>query len=132
MAHVSDTAGFSLLEALVALFLISVVVLAAAPMFMHAAQAIDAGADMGSVGSIAVDRAERLRQQIWRDLGAGGSLDADIDGYFDSTDPNFLIRWQITDNVTPSHSKTITVLAMARGTLPGPRRRVELTLIRGR
>lgn len=87
---------------------------------------------MGSVGAIAVDRMEQLRQELWRNVKVGGSLTANVDGYFDDSDPDFLVRWRITDNASPTHSKTITVLAVARGNQPGPRRRVELTSARGR
>ena len=46
-----NAAGFSLLEALVAIFLTSIALLAAAPMFVHASHATDVSADMGSVGA---------------------------------------------------------------------------------
>ena len=75
---------------------------------------------------------QQLRQEVWRDLDAGGSLTEDVAGFVDDADPRFLTRWQITDNAEPTETKTIRVVAMARGDLPGPRRRVELTLIRGR
>ena len=131
MATARIAAGFTLLETLVALFLAGVATLAAAPMFMHAAHANDAGADLGAVGVAAVDCLERLRKAPLRDLEAGGSLTSDLDGYFEAT-PNHAVRWTILDNAAPSKTKTITVLAMAPGNQPGPRRRVELTLVRGR
>jgi type II secretory pathway pseudopilin PulG len=125
-------AGFSLLEALVALLLTAGALLAVAPMFMQAARANDAGADMGSVGTIAVDRMEQLRQELWRNVKSGGSLTSNVDGYFDDSNPDFLVRWRISTNASPTYTKTITVLAVARGDQPGPRRRVELTSARGR
>jgi type II secretory pathway component PulJ len=125
-------AGFSLLEALVALLLTAGALLAVAPLFMQAASANDAGADMGSVGAIAVDRMEQLRQELWRNVRTGGSLTTNVDGYFDDSSPDFLVRWQISGNASPSYTKTITVLAVARGDQTGPRRRVELTSARGR
>jgi hypothetical protein len=99
---------------------------------MQAASANDAGADMGSVGAIAVDRMEQLRQELWRNVRTGGSLTTNVDGYFDDSSPDFLVRWQISGNASPSYTKTITVLAVARGDQTGPRRRVELTSARGR
>ena len=132
MVGSSNAAGFTLLETLVALFLTAVAVLAAAPMFIHASHANDAGAAMGTVGSLALDRQEQLAHEKWRDLDAGGSLTSDVAGYYDDSDPDYLTRWIISDNVTPSSSKTITVLTTARGSQLGPRRSVQLTTIRGR
>ena len=132
MALMRPSAGFTLIETLIALVLTAIAVLAAAPMFMHAANAQDAGADMGTVGTMAVDRLEQLRQVRWRDLDVGGSLTADVDGYFDDSAPDYLVRWQIVDNTSPTGSRTITVLATARTNRPGPRRRVEVTAVRGK
>ena len=55
-APAADARGFSLVEVLVALFLIGLGVLAAAPMFIYAMQGNATGADFGSVGAIAVER----------------------------------------------------------------------------
>jgi len=127
-----NSRGFSLLETLVAMFLTTVSVLAVAPMFIHATRANDASADMGSIGAIALDRVEQLTRQPWRDLQPGGSLSADVDGYFSASDQEFQVRWQITDDPTASKSRAITVVVVARDAQIGPRRRVELTVIRGR
>jgi hypothetical protein len=125
-------AGFTLLETLVALFLTTVAVLAVAPMFMHAAHGHDAGGDLGTVGVLAVDRLEQLRQVRWRDVEPGGSLTVNLAGYFDDSTPGYLVRWVVTDNPSPSGTRTIVVQAAARGNQPGPRRRVEVTATRGR
>ena len=127
-----NSSGFSLVETLVAMFLTTIAALAVAPMFIQAARANDAGADMGSVGAIALDRLEQLTQQPWRDLQPGGSLTADVDGYFSASDEEFQVRWLITDDPAASKSRAITVVALARDGQIGPRRRVELTVIRGR
>jgi len=127
-----NAAGFSLLEALVAIFFTSAALLAAAPLFVHASHATDAGADMGAVGAIAVDRMEQLRQELWRNFGTGGSLTTNVAGFFDDSDPDFLVRWQVTDNVSPSQTRSITVVVLPLTDQLGPRRSVEITSIRGR
>jgi len=127
-----NTNGYSLIETLVALFLTLVIALAVTPMFLQATQANDAGADMGQVGVMAVDQLEQLTRRPWRDLRPGGSLSADVDGYFDASDDAFLVRWEISDHPVATHSRAITVVATARGDQIGPRRRVELTVVRGR
>ena len=127
-----NAAGFSLLEALVAIFFTSAALLAAAPLFVHASHATDASADMGAVGAIAVDRMEQLRQELWRNLGTGGSLTSDVAGFFDDSDQDFLVRWQVSDNGSPSQTRSITVLVLPLTDQMGPRRGVEITAMRGR
>ena len=126
------SSGFSLLETVFALFLTSVTMLAVAPLFIQAARSNETGADMGSVGVIARDQVEQLVQLPWRDLDPGGSLTADVTGYFDNGDPEFRVRWVIVNEPSATHTRSITVLAEARVNQIGPRRRIELTAIRGR
>ncbi len=127
-----NVAGFSLLEALVAIFLTSIALLAAAPMFVHASHATDVSADMGSVGAIAVDRMEQLRQELWHNLDTGGSLTSNVAGYFDDSDPDFLVRWQVSDNASPSQTRSITVRVLPFTDQSGPRRSLEISSMRGR
>lgn len=122
--------GFTLVEVLMALFLIGIGVLAAAPMFMYAMQGNATGADLGSVGAIAVERMEQLRAADYVTLTAGGSLTANVAGYFDTSDPNYTVRWTIADNVNPVKSKTITVRAVAVRQVVGMRKDVVLTTMR--
>lgn len=131
-ASAADTRGFSLVEVLVALFLIGLGVLAAAPMFVYAMQGNATGADFGSVGAIAVERMEQLRSQTFVNLPAGGSLTVSQNGYSDLTDPDYILRWRITDNANPPTIKTITVRAIAVRQVVGQRKEITLTTLRGR
>ena len=128
----ANARGFSLVEVLVALFLIGLGVLAAAPMFIYAMQGNATGADFGSVGAIAVERMEQLRSQTFVNLPAGGSLTVSEAGYSDLTDPDYVLRWRITDNATPPTVKTISVRAIAVRQVVGERKEITLTTLRGR
>lgn len=123
--------GFSFIEVLVALFLMSLGVLAVAPMFVYAMEGNASGADFGAVGALAVERSERLRQQDYNDLDVGGSLTADTTDYYDDSHPDVLLRWEIEANASPSRTKLITVRAIAKRDLDGPRREVTLVTLRG-
>jgi prepilin-type N-terminal cleavage/methylation domain-containing protein len=124
--------GFTLVEVLIALFLIGLGVLAAAPMFIYAMQGNAVGADFGSVGAVAVERMELLRAEEYQLLLPGGSLTSNVTDYFDASNPDVLARWTITENVTPPNSKTITVRVIATRQVVGERKDVTLTTIRGK
>lgn len=124
--------GFSLVEVMVALFLIALGVLAAAPMFIYAMQGNATGADFGSVGANAVERLELLRGQDYVALVPGGSLNVSQVGYSDLADPDVVVRWTITDNANPTGTRTIVVRAIATRQVVGQRKEVTLTTLRGR
>jgi prepilin-type N-terminal cleavage/methylation domain-containing protein len=125
--------GFSLVEVLVALFLISLGVLAAAPMFIYAMQGNAVGADLGTVGAVAVERMELLRSSNYGALTAGGSLTSNVTGYFDNSNPAVTVRWTITDDtVGPVTVKTITVRAITNRQVVGERKEITMTTSRGR
>ncbi len=124
-------AGFSLVEVLVGLFLLSIGLLALAPMFVQAARSNAVGADMGWVGAAATERMERLREIDYEDLTAGGSLTSNAGGFFDASAPNLLIRWEVVDNTVPANTKTVNLVAEIQA-VTGPRRRVSLTTLRAR
>jgi prepilin-type N-terminal cleavage/methylation domain-containing protein len=125
--------GFSLVEVLVALFLISIGVLAAAPMFIYAMQGNAVGADLGTVGAVAVERMELLRSSNYGMLTAGGSLTSNVNGYFDNSNPAVTVRWTITDDtVGPVTVKTITVRAVTNRQVVGERKEITMTTSRGK
>jgi prepilin-type N-terminal cleavage/methylation domain-containing protein len=125
--------GFSLVEVMVALFLISLGVLAAAPMFIYAMQGNAVGADLGTVGAAAVERMELLRQADYGTLSAGGSMNFNITGYSDTTDPEVTVRWAIRDTTLgPITYKSIAVRAMANRQVVGNPKQIILRTERGK
>ena len=124
--------GFTLVEVLVALFLMGLAMMAAAPLFVHAMRENAAGADLGSVGALAVQRMEILRATDFYSLAAGGSLTITTGGFSDATDPNFTTRWLIVANGTPATMKTISVRVVATRRVHGQPKEVTLSTLRAR
>jgi len=127
-----DERGFSLIEVLLALFLMGIALMYAAPMFATAIRENAAGADLGSAGAIAVDRMEALRASDFYQLAAGGDLAANVGGFSDTGDPRFTVRWRITDNGSPATLKTISVRVIAARQSTGASKEVNLTTERAR
>jgi prepilin-type N-terminal cleavage/methylation domain-containing protein len=127
-----ETRGFSLVEVLLALALLFVGIVAAAPMFIFAMKETAAGADMGSVGAAAVDWMEDLRASDFYTLAAGGSLTSNVSGFSDTSNPKFTVRWQIVDNGSPATVKTISVRAIAARQAMGNAKEVTLISLRAR
>lgn len=126
------SAGFTLLEVVFALFLIAICVLATAPMFVMAKQQNAAGADTTAVGALAVRHLERLHSIDYYFLEPGGNLDADIAGYFDDSEPGYLVTWTIADHpVLTDTLKVITVRATAFRSPIGEPRRVTVRTLKG-
>ncbi len=127
-----ESRGFSLVEVLLALALLFVGIVAAAPMFIFAMKETAAGADMGSVGAAAVDWMEDLRASDFYTLAAGGSLTSNVSGFSDTSNPKFTVRWQIVDNGSPATVKTISVRAIAARQAMGNAKEVTLISLRAR
>lgn len=122
----------TLIEVLVALFLIAIGLLAAAPMFVQAMQGNATGGDFGTVGAMALDQLEALRNDSYLNLVPGGDLNANVAGYFDNSTPGYVVRWQVISNAVPPSTKILNVRAISLRPGPGPRREVTLTSLRGR
>jgi len=132
MSRGRGTAGFTLVEVLLALALLFVGVVAAAPMFIFAMKETAAGADLGTVGAAAVDRMELLRSTDFSSLTAGGSLTTNVSGYSDTSNPSYTVLWEIVDNGTPATEKTISVRAVVARQVIGNAKDVTLTSLRAR
>ena len=124
--------GFSLVEVLLAMALMFVGLMAAAPLFVFAMKETAAGADLGTVGAAAVDRMELLRANDFYSLAAGGSLSSNVSGYSDTSSSQYTVRWVIADNATPATMKTISVRAVASRQSIGLAKEVTLVSLRGR
>lgn len=124
--------GFTLVEVLLAMALMFVGIMAAAPLFVFAMKESAAGADLGSVGAAAVDRMELLRSGDFYSLAAGGSLTSNVSGYSDTSSSRYTVRWQIVDNASPATVRTISVRAIAARQAIGQAKEVTLATLRGR
>ena len=128
--------GFTLVEVLLALFLIGIGLLALAPLFVYATRSVAVSADLGDVGTKAVQRLEILRSQSFDTLPQGGNINTSQTGYFDSSSPDVIVRWKI-ENIpntgsSPVTMKTITVRAVSTRTVLGAAKDVRMFTRRGR
>jgi len=124
--------GSSLVEVLVALFLIAIALLVVTPMFVLSLRQNAVAADMGRIGTRSASRLELLRTTPFHELQPGGDLASNVAGYFDASDPDVLVRWEIVDGGGPSGTRTIAVRAIAS---PSPTLRaasIELRTLRVR
>jgi prepilin-type N-terminal cleavage/methylation domain-containing protein len=109
-----DCGGFTILEVVIALTIMAAALLAIAPMFVLSAKENAGGGDMGIVGVLAVEQMERLRALQFYSLNNGGSLTSNVAGYSDTSDPDFDVRWVISDKpAPPTDMKVVVVRAVA-------------------
>ena len=124
--------GFTLVEVVLALFILAVGVIATAPMFIYAARENAVGGDLGEVGDLAVRHMELLRATEFALLTNGGDLNSNVDAYYSVSRPGFLVRWVVADNPNPpAETKTITVRAIADRQVIGRQKEVTLIAVRG-
>ena len=124
--------GMSLVEVLLAMLLISISLLAVAPMFVASMHGNNTGADLGTVGAMALDRMETLRQTNYETLTAGGSVTSNVTGFVDTSNTNYVVRWQVTDNSTPPDTKILTVFAESTQQHDGPHVEITMSTMRAR
>jgi hypothetical protein len=132
MSGLRDETGTSLLEVLVALTLVSLGLLAVAPMFVSSVDTSATGADISSLCSKATARMESLRAEPFHELVPGGSLTSDVSGYSDTTDPRFTLRWEIVDGGGPSGTRSVQLVAFRLSELSAQPSSVVLTTLRSR
>lgn len=124
--------GFTIVEVVVALSLMFVVLMAAAPMFIFAMKENASAGDLGVAGAAAVDRMELLRAVDFNLLVAGGSIASNVTGYSDVSDPEVTVRWQVADNANPVTEKTIQVRAFSSRRPMGRAKSITLMTLRVR
>lgn len=123
--------GFTLVETLVALFLLAIGLLGVAPLFVVGARSAAASADMGTVTARATERLEVLRATGFASLPAGGSLTTNVSGYCDTSRPDVTVRWTVANNATPATLKTVVVRAVATRQVMGLQKETTVSTKRG-
>jgi prepilin-type N-terminal cleavage/methylation domain-containing protein len=127
-------AGFTLVEALIAMVILSFGLIAVTNLMLVAATSNTVANQGTAAASIASQQLEQLKALGFSDPGltAGGDLEADAAGYaMDIPVPgvgNVHTRWLITD-VDPT-TKYLVVRSEGTGALAGPRSRAEFTTFR--
>ncbi|MGH9868539.1 MAG: type IV pilus modification PilV family protein [Candidatus Polarisedimenticolia bacterium] len=124
--------GFTLAEVVTALFVVGVGILAVAPLFYQGSRITASSDDMSATSAAAVERLELLRATPFTSLAAGGSLTTDTTGFFNNSDPDVLVRWTVTNDVSPPKVKTIVVRAIATRTSIGLTKECQLATKRTR
>ena len=124
--------GMSLVEALISLFLLTVVFLAVAQMIGVGVLVNRASSDITSVTALAERRLEQLRSMDYAAIPVGGSIIADSAGFFDTLDidgdgvNDYTRRWLITDNGT---NKMIQVRVFSLLQVIGPAKEATIAFM---
>jgi Tfp pilus assembly protein PilV len=127
-------AGFTLVEALVAMVVLSFGLIAVTNLMLVAATSNSVANQSTAATSIASQELEQLKTLPFSDpgLNAGGDLQSDVGGYASDVDVSGVgrihTRWQITNVDTTT--KYIVVRSEGTGVLAGPRSRAEFTTFR--
>lgn len=96
-------AGFSLIEVLVAVFMATIVFLSLAQVVGLSIEASRAASDTTQAAALAGDRLGQLTQTEYGALTDGGSVAADVNGFFETLDvdsdgtADYRRRWEVTD-----------------------------------
>jgi len=129
----SRSAGFTLIEVLVATGLVGIVALAIAPLMLMAVQTSAVAQEATELTANGAEQMEILRALPFTDaqLAAGGSTTASQGGYsIDPVpgEPDRYIRWEITDeNASRKH---IELVVGMRESIWGPPREITLETYR--
>ncbi len=95
--------GFSLVEVLVSLFLMSIVLLGIAQLILVSIHLQKASEDVTLATVLVEQKLEELKNADFNGLAPGGSINGNLPGYFDMPDVNndgvvdFTRRWEIID-----------------------------------
>lgn len=122
-----DTSGFSLVEVLVAVFMATIVFLSLAQMVGLSVEASRAASDTTRAAALAGDRLGQLTQTEYGALVNGGSVTADVNGFFETLDVDgdgnldYRRRWEVTD---VGGSKRVRVRVTALLDVIGPAKEV--------
>lgn len=133
MIRRTDAVGFTLIEVLVATFLVGLISLAVAPMMLMAVQTSAVAQEMTELTAAGTEQMEILRALPFAhaDLAAGGSITASNANYSIDPwngDPDRYIRWRIVDD--NAARKSLTLVVGTRDSIWGPAREITMETFR--
>jgi type II secretory pathway pseudopilin PulG len=124
--------GFTFIEALVALFILTIVSLSMAQMIGMGILAGANSASLTSATTLSANKLEELRNGDYDSLTAGGDLTADAVAYYDTPDidgdgvADYTRRWAIADQ---NGGKSIQVRVIATLDHSGPQREATMATV---
>jgi type II secretory pathway pseudopilin PulG len=127
-------AGFTLVEALTAIVILSFGLMAVTNLMVVAASSNSVANQSTAAADMAARALESLKVRPWNDalLAPGGGLGSCVNNYCEVTDipgvGRVETRWQIES--VDAQTRFIRVRAEGRGVLSGPRSRAEFTTFR--
>lgn len=128
----SDVRGFGFVETMIAFVLLSFAVLGVSQMMVTGIYTSEASADLTSITALAAQQLETLRATDYDALVPGGSLDQNVEGYYQGLDldpaagAEVTRRWMITD---AAGALQIDVRVIGPPNASGRNRDVRLTVI---
>jgi hypothetical protein len=130
----SSEAGFTLVEALVAMLILAFGVAAVANLMLVGASSNSVGNASTAAATLASRELERLKAVPFDTLAAGGDLDADQAGFFRADDvPGVGLvrtRWLVQPVAGDAQVLFLTVRSQGEGALTGARSRAQFTVFR--
>jgi type IV pilus assembly protein PilV len=131
-ARPGPEAGFTLVEALVAMLVLAVGMISVANLMLVAATSNSVGNQSTAAATIATQELERLTAIPYDQLLVGGDLSANDPNFFSETNvPGVGLvrtRWRVT--AFQNQTRLISVRSEGTGALSGARSRAEFTTIR--
>jgi len=95
--------GFTLIETLVALFIVTIILLTLAQLMTFGVYVHRSSTDLVQTTALAEEKLEQIRKLRYGNMVPGGSVDVNVAGFFDNPDidgdgtGDYARRWQILD-----------------------------------
>lgn len=115
--------GFTLVEVMVALVLVTVLMLSVAQLMAVGVYVNKAAGDVTQATALAGEKIEELKYLPFNNITAGGDLNNDVNGFFDQPDVegdgriDYTRRWEVTEL---AYSKEIEVRVIGQIDASGP------------
>lgn len=106
--------GFTLVECCIALIMTVIGLLASYSLMVYAVRNYSMSRDLVVANSLAKAKVEELSNKLQQD---GGSLDNNVNGYFDYPSGNFVRRWRISSDSLGIKIVNVTIIPRTQGTL---------------